>query len=182
MLARLKSVWSSTAGVAGIEFGFIAPVLAILLVGMIQICSALACREKVISLAANISDIIAMTSSVGATDITNAYSSGNAILYPFPVGTTTIVISSITYSTATGLKTVAWSRAQNGTPLTQGSVVTTVPAGVIATTDGASAILVTVVYNYTSPFGASFIGGTLPMGDSFYARPRQSLSVACNGC
>jgi len=129
---------------------------------MIQICSALACREKVISLAANVSDVIAMASSVSATDISNAYSSGNEILYPFPVGTTTIVISSITYSTATGLKTVAWSRAQNGTPLTQGSVVTTVPAGVIATTNGASAILVTVVYNYTSPIGGWFIGARYP--------------------
>ena len=181
MLAHLKRMRRSASGVAGIEFGFIAPVLAILLVGTIEICSALACREKVISLAANVSDIIAMTSSVSATDITNAYSAGSAILYPFPIGTTTIVISSIKYSAATGLNTVDWSRAQNGTALTQGSVVTTVPAGVIAATDGASAILVTVTYPYTSPIG-KFIVGTLYMGDSFYARPRQSLSVACNGC
>ncbi|HEY5048243.1 MAG TPA: TadE/TadG family type IV pilus assembly protein [Rhizomicrobium sp.] len=174
-------MWRSTAGVAGIEFAFIAPVLAILLVGTIEICSALACREKVISLAANVSDVIAMTSSVSATDISNVYNSGNAILYPFPVGTTAIVISSIKYSATTRLNTVAWSRAQNGTALTQGSVVTTVPAGVIATTDGASAILVTVTYPYKSPIG-EFIVGTLNMGDSFYARPRQSLSVACNGC
>ncbi|HEY6577883.1 MAG TPA: hypothetical protein VIY09_01045 [Rhizomicrobium sp.] len=164
---------------SGIEFGFIAPVLAVLLLGTVDICDALACREKVISVASNVSDIIAMGTSVASTDISNAYSAGNAILYPFPTTNTTIVISSITYSAATQVDTVAWSRAQNGTPLVQGSVVTP-PTGVIATTDGASAILVSVSYNYTPPF-VGFIA-SVPMTSAFYSRPRESLSVACNGC
>ncbi|MGH6877563.1 MAG: TadE/TadG family type IV pilus assembly protein [Rhizomicrobium sp.] len=169
----------SASGLAGIEFGFVAPVLVVLLLGTVDICNVLACREKVISLASNVSDLIAMGTSVSSTDISNAYGAGNAILYPFGDTGTTIVISSITYSAATQLDTVAWSRAQNGTPLVQGSVVTP-PAGVIATTDGASAILVTVNYNYTPPF-AGFIA-SVPMSSAFYSRPRESLSVACNGC
>jgi hypothetical protein len=150
-----------------------------MLLGTVDICNALQCREKTISLASNVSDLVAMTSSVTSTDISNAYGAGNAIMYPFPDTSTTIVISSIKYSAATNLDTVDWSRAQNGTPLVQGTVMT-VPAGVIATTDGASAILVTVTYNYVPPF-ASF-APSIPMSFGFYSRPRESLSVACNGC
>ncbi|HEX4160269.1 MAG TPA: TadE/TadG family type IV pilus assembly protein [Rhizomicrobium sp.] len=172
-------MWKSVSGLAGIEFGFIAPVLALMLLGTIDICNVMACREKVISLASSVSDLIAMTTSVSSTDISNAYNSGNAIMYPFADTSTGIVISSITYSATTHLDTVAWSRAQNGTPLVTGSTVV-VPTGVIAATDGASAILVSVNYNYTPPF-AGFMGN-IPMAFSFYSRPRESLSVACNGC
>lgn len=179
MLRQVNRMFGPDSGLAGVEFAVIAPVLVVMLLGTVDICNILACREKTISLASDISELVAMTSSVSSTDISNAYNSGNAIMYPYPDTNMTIVISSVTYSAATGLDTVAWSRAQDGTPLTQGSVVT-VPTGVIATTDGASAILVSVSYSYAPPFG-NFIAN-VPMSVSFYSRPRQSLSVACNGC
>ncbi|HEX4160273.1 MAG TPA: TadE/TadG family type IV pilus assembly protein [Rhizomicrobium sp.] len=180
MLSSAHRIRRSVSGVASIEFAFIAPLLAVLFLGTIQVCSVLACYQKLSNLAANVSDVIAMASSVNSTDISNAYNAGNAILYPFPSTTATIVISSVTYSSATGLDTVAWSRAQNGTPLQQGAVVN-IPTGVIANTNGASAILVTVSYSYTPPIGNFFMGG-IQMSDISYSRPRQSLSVACNGC
>ncbi len=175
----MRRLWRSTSGLSGIEFAFIAPLLVAMLLGTVDICNALICRERVINLASSVSGLVAMTSSVSSTDISNAYSAGNAIMYPFSSTNITIVISSITYSATTQQDTVAWSRSQNGTPLTQGSVVT-VPAGVIATMDGASTILVSVSYDYTPPF-ASFIAN-IPIADQFYSRPRESLSVACNGC
>lgn len=178
MLRHLTGLSRSVSGLAAIEFGFIAPLLALMLVGTIGICNALACHRKVIDLASNVSDLIAMGTSVTGTDISNAYNAGNAIMYPYSSASTTIVISSITYSAATQQDTVAWSRAQNGTPLSQGSVVTP-PAGVVAAVDGAGAILVSVTYNYTPAWG---FFGTIAMNSSFYSRPRQSLSVACNGC
>ena len=178
MLKRLTEAWKSASGLAAVEFGLIAPVLLVMLLGTIGICNALVCHRKVINLASNISGLIAMPTSVTSTDISNAFNAGNAILYPYSSTNTSIVISSITYSAATNQDTVAWSRAQNGTALTQGSVVTP-PAGVISTTDGAGAILVSVTYSYTPAWG---FFGTIPMSSSFYSRPRQSLSVACNGC
>lgn len=178
MLKRLTGLWQSASGLAAIEFALIAPVLVVMLLGTIGICNALACNRKVNDLASNVSGLISMATSVSSTDISNAYNAGNAILYPYPSSNTTIVISSITYSAATNQDTVAWSRAQNGTPLSQGSVVAP-PAGVMSTTDGAGAILVSVSYSYSPAWG---FFGSIPMNVSFYSRPRQSLSVACNGC
>ena len=178
MLRRLAGGWKSISGLAAIEFALILPVMVVMLLGTVGLCNLLAARQKVIDLGSNISDLIAMGTSVTSTDISNAYSAGNAIMYPYPSANTTIVISSLVYSAATHQVTVAWSRAQNGTALTQGSVVTP-PAGVVATTDGASTILATVNYNYTPPLG---FFGSIPMTFSFYSRPRESLSVTCNGC
>jgi Flp pilus assembly protein TadG len=179
MLSSLIRFRKASSGLAGIEFAFIAPLLAMLFLGTIQICSVLSCYQKLSNLVSNISGILAMTSAVNSTDISNAYTAGNAILYPFPSTQTTIVITSVVYSSTTGQNTVAWSRAQNGTALTQGTVVN-VPAGVIATTNGASAIMVTVGYNYTPPIGNML--GSIHLSNISYARPRQSLSVTCNGC
>ena len=175
---RLARLWRSRSGLAAMEFGLIAPVLVILLLGSLALCNILACRQKVIDVGSNVSELISMVTGVTSSDISNAYGAGSSMMYPFPSGTNLqMVISSITYSAATHLDTVSWSRAQNTSPLVQGSVVTP-PVGVIAATDGASAILVSVSYSYTSPFGF----GTIPMNFSFYSRPRRSLSVACNGC
>jgi Flp pilus assembly protein TadG len=179
VLRPARRLRESDSGLAAVEFALVAPVLVVMLLGTVDVCKVLACREKLVSLASTASDIIAMTSSVTSTDISNAYSVGNAVMYPYANGNTGIVISSIKYSAATGLDTVDWSRAQNGTALTQGSAVT-VPAGVIAATDGASAILVTVNYTYTPPF-VGFMGA-IPMSSTSYSRPRESLSVTCNGC
>ena len=41
-------------------------------------------------------------------------------------------------------------------------------------------ILAQVIYDYTSPIG-SFLVGTVPMTDTFYARPRRSATVAYTG-
>jgi Flp pilus assembly protein TadG len=177
LMRRLARMWRSRSGLAAVELGLVAPVLVVLLLGSLALCNILACRQKVIDVGSNVSELIAMVTAVTSSDISNAYSAGNSMMYPFSTSNVAMVISSITYSAATHLDTVAWSRAENASPLLQGSVVTP-PAGVIAATDGASTILVSVSYSYTSPFGL----GTIPMSFSFYSRPRRSTSVACNGC
>jgi Flp pilus assembly protein TadG len=178
MLTLPNRLWRSDAGVAAIEFAFIAPVLMVLLLGTIEICNALQCRQKVTSETASVADLVAQASSVSSADLANIFSAGNAILYPFPAGNATIVVSSIVNNPLNGQNTVAWSEPYNGgTPLQQNAVVS-VPTGIIA--PGGSAIFVQVTYNYTSPIG-HFIVGTLPLGDSFYSRPRESTSVAYTG-
>ncbi|HEX4079419.1 MAG TPA: TadE/TadG family type IV pilus assembly protein [Rhizomicrobium sp.] len=180
MLRQGWRFWRSRDGLAAVEFAFILPVLLVLLCGSIEVTNALECRQKVISATSSISSIVAMTTSVSASDISNVYAAGNSILYPFPTNNTAIVISSIVYSSATNKDVVQWSVAQNATPLVTNTVMS-VPAGVITATNGDGAILVQVTHNYTSPWG-HFLVGTFPMGATFWSRPRESASVACNGC
>src|ERR1700748_3011401 len=81
-------------GLAAIEFAFIAPLLVTLLLGAVEISSALECRQKVTSLASSAADLVAQTASVSSTDMTNIFNAVTAIVYPF-TGTTSIVITSV---------------------------------------------------------------------------------------
>lgn len=182
MLKTLIRFLRAKDGLAAIEFAFIAPVMATLLVGSIEACNALQCKQKVTSVASSVADLVAQTKSVSASDISNIFSAANELTYPFPSTGSGIVVSSIV-SDGAGNGTVAWSQAQNATALAVNSAVA-VPTGLMtaaACAKGAcSVILATVTYAYTSPLGKLFVG-TTTMSDYFYSRPRQSATVTYTG-
>lgn len=179
MLRLLREFRKSKKGLAAVEFAFIAPVLGTLLVGTIEVCNALVCKQKITSVASSVADLVAQTSSVSASDLSNIFSAGNALIYPYPTSGAKIVVSSI-LSDGTGNGTVAWSQASTGTGLTLNSAFT-VPTGLMTAASCAknacSIIYTTVTYSYTSPLGKFFVGA-VTMSDYFYARPRESATVA----
>ena len=177
MLRTPISFIRATRGVAAVEFALLAPVLATLLMGTIELCNALECRQKVSSETSSVADLVAQASSVSATDLNNIFIAGNSILYPFAPSNVTVVVSSVV-NQPSGADTVAWSVPYNGGTALQQNAQVTVPAGIIPT--GGSAILVQVSYNYTSPIG-QFIFGSINMSDSFYCRPRQSTQITYTG-
>jgi Flp pilus assembly protein TadG len=183
MLKSLVRLRKKNDGVAAVEFALIAPVLITMLLGSIELTNALECHQKVTNLAASTADLVAQVTQVSNADMQDIFSSVNQILYPFPTtNNPQITVSSLTYKTAT-TATVAWSMAQNTTQRGNGTIVT-IPAGlfppnppVTCSAKACSLILAEVKYNYTSPLGKLIIG-TLPMTDTFYAKPRQSPTVA----
>jgi Flp pilus assembly protein TadG len=182
MLKKLIAFLKARDGLAAIEFAFIAPVMGTMLLGTVEVCNALQCRQKVASIASSVSDLVAQTTSVSSGDIGNIFSAANAIVYPFPSSASGIVITSIV-SDGTGNGKVAWSQAQNATALAVNTEMT-VPAGLMPAAtcpSGACSVIFTQVsYGYTSPLGKMIVG-TLTMKDYFYARPRQSATVAYTG-
>lgn len=182
MLRLLRRFRKSQTGIAAVEFAFIAPVLGVLLVGTIEVCNALECRQKVTSVASSVADLVAQTSSVSASDLSNIFAAANALIYPYPASSAKIVVSSI-ISDGTGNGTVAWSQASSGSGLTVNSAFT-VPTGLMSASSCAknacSIIYTTVTYSYTSPLGKFFLGN-VTMSDYFYARPRESATVSYTG-
>ena len=168
----------SRRGLSAVEFALMAPVLCVLLLGTIVVCSALECRQKLISEASSVADLVAQSTSVSNGDLQDIFQSGTTIMYPFDSTQGTIVVSSIVNNLQTGANTVAWSQAYNGGAALPVNSAVTVPAGVIAA--GGSAIFVQVAYNYASPIGSTFINA-IAMSDSFYCRPRQSTAVNYTG-
>lgn len=173
MLKLLARFRRAKDGLAAVEFAMLAPVMVAMFLGSIELTDSLACKQKVTGMAATAADLVAQETSVSTTDINNVFSAINSIVYPYPVSGLKIVITSLSYSTATTGK-VVWSDAQNATARTVNSTVT-VPSGVI--TSGGSVILVEVTYPYTSTL-AKYLASTTNMTSTFYARPRRSTSVA----
>ena len=72
---------------------------------------------------------------------------------------------------------VSWSCAHNGAAYADDSAYT-LPAGL--TQPFSSVIVAEVTYSYTPPIG-EFISGSLEMSETFYLRPRRSLTVEWEG-
>ncbi|HLY04462.1 MAG TPA: TadE/TadG family type IV pilus assembly protein [Rhizomicrobium sp.] len=176
MLTFLR-FYRSSSGLSAVEFALIAPVLCVLLLGTIVVCNALECRQKLVSEASSVADLVAQASTLSSADLQDIFQSGTTIMYPF-TASGTIVVSSIVNNPQTGANTVAWSQGYNGGRALPVNSAVTVPTGVISA--GGSAIFVQVGYSYTSPIGGFFIN-SIPMSDSFYCRPRESTAVNYTG-
>ena len=190
MLMRFVKFLKAKNGMAAVEFALIAPLLVTLLLGSVEVSNALEARQKATSLASSAADLVAQTASVSSSDMTNIFNAVTAIMYPFS-GTTSIVISSVA-SDGNGNGTVLWSQAQNGTALTKGAAVTLSQQIMLTCTStptpsckncaagACTVIMAQISYAYTSPIGKLFVG-VVPITDSFFARPRKSVSVAYTG-
>ncbi|HEY2032554.1 MAG TPA: TadE/TadG family type IV pilus assembly protein [Rhizomicrobium sp.] len=191
MLGRIRKLLSAREGLAAVEFALIAPVLGTMLLGTIELCNALECHQKVTMVASSASDLVAQTTTVSSSDMTDVFSAATAIVYPFNQSNISIVVSSV-LSDGTGNGTVAWSVANaNGTKLPTNTPIT-LSQPIMSTCDAngnnctpcaksaCSVILTQVKYSYTSPIGKFFVG-SVPMTDYFYERPRKSATVSYTG-
>jgi Flp pilus assembly protein TadG len=172
MLTLLRKFRRDRRGLAAVEFAMLAPVMAAMFLGSIELCDALNCQQKVTGMASTAADLVAQETIMKNADISNVFSAMNAIVYPYPTSSLKITITSI-IDNGRGGGTVQWSDAQNATARTVGATVT-VPSGVI--TSGGTVILCEVSYPYTSPV-TDYITGTATMAQVFYERPRRTGSV-----
>lgn len=174
MLRWARKFAHANDGLAAIEFALIAPVMIVMFFGSVEMSAAFDCKSRVGRAAYTSADLIAQSKSVSSSDVTNAFTAANCVLYPFSSVNAHIVVSSLVDDGNGGTK-VAWSSAQNATPRTVGSTVSP-PPNLIVSGSGSSLILAEVTYSYTSPI-AYFLKSGISLTDSFYARPRRSLTV-----
>jgi Flp pilus assembly protein TadG len=175
MLKLLRRFRKNRDGLAALEFALIAPVMIAMFYGAIELSSAVDCNARVTRVASTTADLVAQATTVSTTDITNIFNCASAILYPYTGANAKIVISSLVDNGSGGTK-VAWSNATgNATARSVGSTVT-VPSGLVVSGSGGSVIFTEITYTYAPPISL-FLGGSVTLHDSFYARPRRSLTV-----
>jgi Flp pilus assembly protein TadG len=161
-----------TRGTAAVEMALIAPVVLGIFFGTAELSMGIAVDRKVTITARSLSDLVAQSTSVSDTDMTNIFNAASAILTPYSATPLTAKVSAINIDASLNA-TVGWSNALNTTARTAGTAVT-IPAGLkIANTQ---LIWSEVTYGFTSPV-AQYITGTLTLTDQFFARPRQSSTI-----
>jgi Flp pilus assembly protein TadG len=168
MLKILKKARSAQSGMAAVEFAMVLPAMLALVFGAIEVTNALVCKGDVTNTASTAADLIAQETKVTDADLSNVYTSLNALLYPYPNTVTQVRITSIVDDGKGGGK-VAWSKAQNATPYSLNQAMT-VPTGLI--TSGGSVIYAEVTYPYTSPF-TYIIHSPITMTNVYYSHPRR---------
>ncbi len=193
MLRLLRRFRKADSGVAAMEFGLILPVLFVLIVGIIEVTSALECRQKVTAVASQGADLVAQYTTISSAQVSDVFSAMSEILYTFPSNGARIVVTSV-LSNGTGGGTVAWSQGSSGATARTANSTVSLPSGLMpayvcsgGTCTGCAAgacsvIMSEISYNYASYSNTTkFITGTLTLTDSFYAKPRRSVSVAYSG-
>ncbi len=170
---------------AAVEFALIAPVLMLMFFGLVEVCNALSCHQKVTSVSSTADDLVGQATQVSKADLANVFAASGDIMTPFSSGTMSIVVTSIGGTTTPNVGQVLWSETNGqGVAHAVGSTLA-VPTGLLPATCTSSSqcsiLLSEVSYNYTSPYG-QIIVGTFPMTDTFYTAPRRSITVTCTDC
>ena len=170
-------------GVAAVEFAFIVPLMLTLLFGMIDVASGVAIDRKVTLTARTLSDLVSQGTKVTATNISNFFKMGSAIMTPYAVtpATMTQKVSAISIDASKKAKVVwSYSGSVSGSAATvtagyaPGTVVTTIPPNLLIA--NTQLIWSEVTYTFT-PITGYIMKANMPLSEDTYTRPRQSDTV-----
>src|SRR6185436_17480561 len=144
----------ATDGIAAVEFALLLPLLLLGLFGTIELGTAIVIKSKLRTAASTVAEIANQYTTIQNSDMTGILGAAAAIITPYNVSNTSVVISEITINSQ-GNATVTWSDALNGTARTTGSSIA-VPSGIaIANT---VLLLGEARYLYTPAFGYAMTG------------------------
>lgn len=155
-------------GISAIEFALVAPFLALLYFGCIELSLMMQTDRRVTSAASTMGDLVARAAVMSDADIQDVFQASRMIFEPSPITNARLRISSLVDTG--GVIVVDWSDAnENWTPHAQGTPMT-VPADLVPA--GGSVIYAEVEYDYSSDIGY-VIDNTRVLKDEFYLRPRR---------
>jgi Flp pilus assembly protein TadG len=172
MIALLRRLGRDRRGVSAVEFALIAPAMIAFYFGLAEITQALLAERRAGHAASAIGDLVAQSSSISNTEVSDIFQIATTIMQPYPTDTLKMRVTSVTANSA-GATTVAWSNGSGMTPYSTGASLT-VPAGVIAANQ--SVIVSEVSYDYDSPVNF-FMPNAVTFTRKFYLRPRKSDEV-----
>lgn len=169
----LRAFARCRSGVAAVEFALIAPVMIATYYGSSELCNVLLADRKVTNVCAATTDLVAQATQITNSEMSDIFEASSAIMEPYQTSSLHIVVSSVV-ADQNGNTTVAWSDAYGTGALATGSAFT-LPDGLLL--PGASVIVATVSYTYSSPFGDLFRSG-VTLHDQFFERPRKVMQIA----
>jgi Flp pilus assembly protein TadG len=194
VLALLHGLADDDRGVSAIEFAVLLPFMILLYIGGVEISQAVGAYRKVTIIAHTVADLVAQSStSMAASDVSNALSAASAIVTPYSASNLSVVVSQICID-QNGNSFINWSQATPsssahavGTQLTLSTTLTGPfqTAGLTGCTTpankpGSCLIWGETTYAYAPQLGYA-ITGTLNMYDQLYLAPRLNPCITYTG-
>ena len=164
---------SDEDGISAIEFALVAPFLALLYFGCVELSLMMQTDRRVTSAASTMGDLVARAAVITDGDMADVFEASRMIFEPSSVEHARLRVSSLIENN--GVVQVDWSDANaNWSPYAQGTPIS-VPDNLIPS--GGSVIFAEVEYDYSSDIGY-VIDNTRVLTDQFYLRPRRVDQVA----
>lgn len=163
-IARLTRFARDRRGVSAVEFALVAPLMIALYFGCVEISDGVAVDRKVSLTAAALANLVAQSTSLSSTDMTNVLDASTAIIQPYSSTNLKMTVSCLSIDANKNV-TTKWTATRNG-----GTGMTlTVPTDLkVASTQ---LIFAQVSYAY-KPIVGYTITGTLTLSDQMFMMPR----------
>jgi Flp pilus assembly protein TadG len=179
MRLTLRDLGRDVRGVAAVEFALLAPILALLYFGVVELTQGVMTQQRTEHVASTIGDLVSQNTTVSSKDVSDIFSVGDTVMYPYPTTSLKMRVSSL-QADAKGAVTVAWSQATGGlTALTVNSTVTGLPTNVLQPNE--NVIMAESQYTYASAFGR-IMPTPVVFNQKAYLHPRLSNAVTCSDC
>ncbi|PHS24643.1 MAG: pilus assembly protein [Robiginitomaculum sp.] len=176
LAAQAKRFWARLGtdrrGVSAVEFALIAPVMIVILFGVIEISMLMTVDRKVTRATSAIADLVAQDDIITADEMIDIFTATSTIMQPYDANGMQMRVSSVVMAND-GSVAVDWSEAQSMSARAPGSAVS-VPAGILQ--PNSSIVMAEVRYNYSSNLG-TFLSTPILLKETFYLRPRRALKV-----
>ncbi|HBH26060.1 MAG TPA: hypothetical protein DDX54_01470 [Rhodospirillaceae bacterium] len=177
----LKTWIADTAGAAAVEFAFIVPVLAVMLIGLVDLGNGILVSQKTVNAAQAAANMLTREASVNVSTINDTVAAVNLIMRPYSENMDVDVhVIGIEFADdeEDPAPIVAWEQSTGAWRITAPSPEERV-ASIAA--PGEAVILVGVHVAY-SPIMAGSIVGDLSLEFVSLTRGRQNEGVSCTDC
>ena len=159
-------VKSDQRGVAAIEFALTAPVLAILMIGVVDASNYIAAVRKVTSAAHTAADLISQETDLTNTELSELFAASRLVIDPLDDTSLTLGAASVRYDDDTGAPTEDWTGSYNGGAVSDSETIATDLGNA-----SESVIIVTATYTFTPTFSL-VLTGTYSISETAITRPR----------
>jgi Flp pilus assembly protein TadG len=178
LAGRTQRLWRDERGIAATEFAVIVPLMLTMFFGTVEMSSGVAVDRKVTLIARTLSDLVSQSTSVNDSDMSNFFSSGSLIMWPYGSSPINATVSELYVDPTTLKARVQWSKATgSGAVRATGSQVT-IPTALA--TGGVYLIYSEVNYLYVPAVGYIMNKLGVTLSDTNFTRPRQSTCVLYN--
>ncbi|NQY39235.1 MAG: pilus assembly protein [Henriciella sp.] len=166
-LSRKRNLAKSEDGISAVEFALIAPLMAIIYFGCIELSIMMTLDRKVTGATAALGDLTSRASSVSNDELSDIIEASRMVMQPNDMTGARIRVTSL-YEDDGDAK-VAWSDGCNLTPYADDQEIT-IPANLIP--EDGTLIMAEIEYDYNSNIGY-FFSSSKELSDTFYLRPRR---------
>jgi len=141
-----RAAWDHR-GMAAVEFGYLAPLMLIMMIGTFEVSRAISMDRRFGMITAMTSDLIAREKTINDSQLNAIMDSINHVMRPYDATSLKIGVISVKASSSDPNDTrVEWSYAHNGATVPSQCSTYSLPTGLVAA--GASVIVVESSYDY----------------------------------
>lgn len=177
---RASSLPHDVSGIAAIEFAMIAPLLLMMLFGIIDVANYFAVDRKVSQVSQMVSDLTSRYTAVQESDVTNFFTIAGAMVTPYDKNQLKTTIHQVYLDPNTKTAKVVWSR---GSSALAKNAVYPVPAGLVGKDASGNwlanqyLIVGDVNYKYVPTIGWVLAKAGVTASEIAFTKPRQMTCV-----